>query len=583
VTRLSPPGTQLEAAAPESVLRSIARVSETIVANPIFAYAAIVLLQLRRIWDMWRYRDLTTGDTSFYYLDALRWIHDVRDNFAFSPMYTGFLAGVVEIIHDVYAAIVVHRILIVVAAAVLVLALMRSLLGPAIGLIVAVWWVVLPPNFDVDYEAHLFGVLPILVAALLASRVRRRSVLGASLAVLLAGAMLVRNELLIAWLIFAVAVVVREWRSRTTERVPIAVYLRAYVAPLLAVCMVSGIAYWRAVPPAWGIIEAKHRLNVCQVYAFNYQQRHPADFPGNPFTDCAPLMKRDFGVAMPTFLQATAANPAAIAHFVAWNARLSPSGMQVALFGATSTGDMPGYFPVSTYRSYALVLSLLIVGIGVAALATMSRDRRERIRKEWLRTRRWAIIVLGAVACSTIVVALTQRPRPEYMYGLTVGVMAVAGCCLSAVLDRASAGVYASIAALVLVVVLALVLPSYYQPATRPLHDAVERLQVIREQLQTPHAVLVAAEDGTEMCNYLARTAEQRCRAPSWLDLRAKIASGRAVRDVLDDAKATAIYVSPSLAQDPVIATVLTRPATVGWRKVAGGTAPDGAWSILVR
>jgi hypothetical protein len=37
------------------------------------SYALIAALQLKILWNIWRYRDLTPGDTSSYFLDAARW------------------------------------------------------------------------------------------------------------------------------------------------------------------------------------------------------------------------------------------------------------------------------------------------------------------------------------------------------------------------------------------------------------------------------------------------------------------------------------------------------------------------------
>jgi hypothetical protein len=562
-------------------------VGEALIRNPVVAYAAILVLQTRIMWNFWHYKDLTFGDTSYYYLDALSWLHGMHSYFAGSPGYTAFLALVKLIVGDVYAAVLIHRVLIVLAAAVLVLALLRSLLGPAMGFLVTIWWVVLPPNYNVEYEVHLFGLLPILVAALVASRAPSRARLGLSLAVLVGAGFLVREELVLASVILGVAIVIAEIRRRRRSPATPFTYARAYAVPLVVVALLVAGAWWRSSEHTAGIpvratVEAHHRLNVCQAYAFNYQQRHPARFRANAMTDCAPLMRRQFGRDMPTFLEAVRLNPGAIADFVGWNARLLPSGLEVALFGATSTGDTPDYFPVKTHRSYALALLILLLGVIAAGVLALTRER-SFWRTEWLPTRAWSVLILCTVGFTAVVVALTQRPRAEYIYGLTIGLLALTGICLSAIVRRLGVESLVGPVTVSLAIMLVLVVPSHYHRTSRPLHDAVQRLQVIRPELNSPTSVLVTSSYNTEICNYLAEIPNDHCSSPAWPALSAQLGNGLTLRRVLDHANATAIYADPLLQQDPRIAKLVASPRSAGWRRVSGGVASDGPWSVLVR
>src|SRR5262245_11595961 len=47
---------------------------------------------------------------------------------------------------------------------------MRPLLPAGIALLLALWWAVLPINFETLYEVHLCSVLPILAALYVAAR-----------------------------------------------------------------------------------------------------------------------------------------------------------------------------------------------------------------------------------------------------------------------------------------------------------------------------------------------------------------------------------------------------------------------------
>src|SRR6266545_220617 len=220
--------------------------AEGLVANPLFSYSAIVVLQLRVIWKVWEYKDVTSGDTSGYFLDAVTWANDLRDDIIWSPLYTNFFGSFVAVFGDVPSAVMAHRIAIVLISALLVLALMRSLLGPALGLLVAVWWALLPTNFNVEYEVHLFGLLPILVAAVVVSRVQSRAALGGAFAILVGSTLLLRNELVIVTAVLAVAIAVRELHARRATPSRPRAFVGAYGLPLLIVCLLVGGAYWRS-------------------------------------------------------------------------------------------------------------------------------------------------------------------------------------------------------------------------------------------------------------------------------------------------------------------------------------------------
>src|ERR1043166_5973269 len=136
-------------------------------ATPECAYLAILLLQFKRVWGAWQYKDLTYGDTSSYFRSALGWAKELSVKIQWSPLYTAFYGTVFKLIPEVYWATLLHRLLIVFMLAIMVLALMRRLLPAGIAWLVAAWWVILPINFDSLYEVHLFAVLLPLAAFLL--------------------------------------------------------------------------------------------------------------------------------------------------------------------------------------------------------------------------------------------------------------------------------------------------------------------------------------------------------------------------------------------------------------------------------
>jgi hypothetical protein len=562
--------------------------ADAIVANPLLAYGAILALQFRLLWKIWDYKDLTSGDTAGYFRFAVSWVHGLQDDIVWSPLYTNFLGSVDALFGgDASQAVLVHRIVIVLTATVLVLAFMRRLLGPAIGLLVTLWWVINPQNFNPLYEVHLFGVLPFLAAALVVARWPGRGGRGTALGILLGTTLVMRNETIIATLLFAGAIGVaelREARARrtvtTTRAVSIRVYLRNYGIPIALALVLTGAFYARSFDQGNTMLESlrmKTGLNLCQSYAFNYQQRHPSKFTGNAFTECRPLMRQVFGVAEPDFAEATIKNPRAMAAYAAWNGRLLVSGVQVALFDATATGDQPDYVPVQTHRTYTLILSIGFVLLLALGGGLIVRERRGP------GPLMWSLILLGALTVTTLAVALTERPRPEYMYAMTIGVMALGGACLSAVLRRGGVSRFAAPVGIVLTVILLAVAPPFYSKGPRPIRDAVSHLQIVRGTLRQPQSVLITGRWNLEICAYLAETYARYCGSPDWSALAASVASGVPLRQALERAHASVIYAEPVLLGNPALATLVGNPARYGWRQLSAGSDDVGAWHVLVR
>jgi hypothetical protein len=74
-----------------------------------FSYGLVFALQLKLIWQIWRYRDMTAGDTASYFSSAYLWATHLQTNFVWSPLYTAYAA-----LGDAYDATILHRALIAV-------------------------------------------------------------------------------------------------------------------------------------------------------------------------------------------------------------------------------------------------------------------------------------------------------------------------------------------------------------------------------------------------------------------------------------------------------------------------------------
>jgi hypothetical protein len=566
-------------------LRALVSRLERVGSQPALSYAVVAALQLRVVWNLWRYKDFTPYDTANYFVNAASWAHGLHESIIYSPLYAAIWGTTLSVVHDVYATAAVNRLAIILAVSLLVLATMRALFVPAIALLIAIWWVVNPANYNVLYDVHLLGLAPVLIAALVVARVPRRSGLGVALALLVADTVLLRNEMLLASLIFAVAILVYELRTRRNQPARGRAYLIAYGVPLLIASLFIGGAYWRSYiqgDEARAAFEAKQTTNLCEAYAFNYQQRYPSRVPGDAFLNCQQVMHHDFGRPMPNLFQAVVANPRAIAGFIAWNAQLLPSGTEVALFDATSTGKNPAYPAPRQHRKYAFILAILLIGFLVAGLGGACRER-QYWRHVWIRSHLWTLILLGSAAIGTFVVVLTERPWVDYMYPFTFAVLVLVGVSASAILRLSKAKRLVSGVVGVLAALLIVVLPSYYSPGPRPIHDAVKRVQVIRHQLQVPTSVLVAARYSNDICDYLAKSSDRYCSSVDWPTLDAQLAGGASVQQVLNRAKATAIYADATMVADPALSRFLAAPRRAGWQQIASGKGADGPWRVLIR
>ena len=559
--------------------------AEMVVANPVVAYAAIVALQLRILWNIWKYSDLVSGDTSSYFVDVATWQHGLRENIVYSPLYDTFWGTILAIVHNVYASAVIDRVAIILGVALLVLALMRSLFGPALGLLIAAWWVIVPANSDVLYEVHLAGAIPVLLALLVVARMPRRQGMGIAVAVLLAGAVLLRTELVAAAMILAVVVAAYEVRElRNGRQVARSSYVRAYVVPLALALLVIGGTYARSYTQgneAWQLLQAKEERGFCNFYTAAYQQRHPTGFTGNYWTECQLLMRQVFGRPEPSILQATVVNPRAVAAFLAWNTQLLPGGLQVSLFGASAFENDPGPLPVAESSTYALLLSVVMLLLMIAGFISAVRDGKVALRHMSAQTL-WIAVTLASISVATVLVALTTRPWSEYIYGLTASALILTGAAVLTLVRRVDAAHILAPVALLTVATLIVGLTSMYSPGPRPVYEGVKHLGIAQKQLQRPGSVLVAGENEVALCNYLAYSYQRKCIPVSWLALRSQVTPQHSAAQVLDGVHATALYVDANMLSEPTIAALVVAPRAQGWQQIARGSGPGGPWYVLI-
>lgn len=552
--------------------------------NAYFAYITILLLQIKVTWGMWRFRDLTSGDTTSYFAFAYQWFKTGSTPISWSPLYIWFYGSLLHLSSDAFVVTTLHRWLIVVILAVVVLALMRRLLPPELAWLMAAWWVILPIGFDALYEVHLFAVIPVLGAALLIlgkpSPWRR----GGALALMVAASFLMRNELLLAsGLLAAMLAGAWFWNARY-ESAGLRLNFRAaasYVVPLIGTCLLVGYSY-RHATDAGSIsenLERKHTLNICQTYAFGYQQRH-SDFTKSAWTDCQVLMMRTYGEPEPTLMEALRRNPAAMMEHFLWNVSLIPDGLQVLLFNVSFGKVTPDYAPVR--RSLlALPCTFVILGIVVAGGIRLLRNRRYWW-DEWLKSRVWGWLLLMTVGCVTVGVMISQRPRPSYMFSLGILLRAVVGMCLLALIEKSPWRRRLIVAFPIIAVAAVALTPSFYERnykgRPRPLVTGYERIAKYGKILQAPGAAMVSASYDAELCNYAGKG---ECRGLDYYELRTHVSAARPWPKVLEASGATVFYADEAVLADPVCREFISNAKTFDWETVDSQDGPTGHWRLL--
>jgi len=556
-------------------LRDLAADVVRILASAPVAYLAIVLLQLKVVWGMWWVKDLASGDTSEYFRAGYSWYEKGANVIAWSPLYTSFYGSLLFLSRDAYVATLAHRLVIVFALAVLVLTLMRRLLAPWAAWLMTAWWVVLPINYDTLYEVHLFVVLPLLGALVLLTRSGpwRR---GIALAALLATTLLMRNEFLIATAgLAALCVATEAYSRRRRGRLNVA----AYLLPLLAVAALVGLFYARSsvkYPQLTDALRRKHTLNVCQIVAFGYQQRHP-EWTASPWTECQELMARLFDRPEPSLGEAIRTNPSAIWEHVLWNARLVPGGVQLLLFNEVSGNASPDYAPVHLGSSTAWRLS--VAWLALLALAMLGQFREQPYWwTHWIGPRRWAWAGLVLLAATAGFVMLMQRPPPSYLFPLGLGLMASTGIALQMVARRwGLARWMRRLVPLPVAVLLLTVVPTYAsrkRSNSRPLMESYRRILPFVDSIRARGGMVVTSGFPNEVCNYFALGP----RCVDYYALRAEVEAGSRWRNVLRHHRVVFVYLSEAALSDPSGEALSTVAGPVS--RIASGRTEQGAWTI---
>jgi hypothetical protein len=569
---------------------------ERLPASPLFAYGSIFAIQAKVLWGIWIYRDLSPGDTGSYFDMARNWAQHFLVDPAFYPAYHVLWGSMTWVIPDPYSVTIVHRVLIVFGTTLLLLAVLRRLLTPGIAWALALWWAVLPVNYDVLYEIHLFGALAGLAIALVALRWSGLAGRSAVFGLLLAASLLVRNEDIVAAFTFGVIWLGYEgWRLRKRSGPPVSRLAAAVVIPLLSFAALIGVLQWRSTSSesVFSQLSHKHRVNVCQAYAQELWQAGDR-LVANPEAQCFAYTLRDFGVKFPSLPQAIADNPGAMARHFARNAKLVPAGLEVDLFnakyGSTSEASNPDYIPVSNGSWVVLAGSIAVLAIIVSGVVLVWKDRR-RWWDGWIRQRAWGWAAMVSLGSSALYAALLTRPRPSYMFPLSVLIFALIGMSLVVIVSRLGLPARWRAAIPVLAVAAFILVPPHYRHgyqnpqigSGQRLKEAVSRLEPYRTLLTGGHTLL-GEYPTTVACQYVGQT--DPCWPVSWnnpigQNLAPELAGKN--EQSFSPRPIDVIYADEAVfREDPSVRSQLDRLVGHGWHEVSPASQGSN-WMLLAR
>lgn len=571
--------------------------------NFLFAYTTIFLLQLKVLWNIWSNKDLELGDTTSYFIYAWQWYSEHKIDLIWSPLYTLFYGSLLYLTENAYIVTTLHRMIIVLIAALLMLAIMRRLFPAAIAWLIAVWWVILPVNFNALYEVHQFAVLPILIVLLIAVQKNPGSwARGMILSSMFAITILVRNEMIIALCCFGLFCIFEEIRNRNVTTQPN--FIKIIISYFLPFSIFVLILVWFFSHSAQdyntmrSIMKVKHTVNMAQVYAYGYKQRN-TDWELDPWTQNVDLIKHDFGLfsnnnqsstisdiyqqdftLMPSLSEMIRHNPKAVGDHFLWNLRLLPSGLQLLLFDRASGVNNPDYIPVNLQSKTALYLSIFVIALLLIAIIYWWKEREKW--NSWFISNRLGWITMLCFLAVAPAIILTQRPRPEYLYCVTIFLMSVIGTSFWIIVSRWSSPRWLKVILPVFMVALIICMPNYYSDKNkRPMLQLYNQLRPFKEYIDKPNTVFLSNGLGT-LVSYLGL--HHLPKALMIKDVLSDISPNESLVQALNKKKINLFYLDENSLNEfeskmpGLIKLFFVEGGKQGWRVINYGEIPNRWW-----
>src|SRR5262249_37760173 len=164
--------------------------------------------------------------------------------------------------------------------------------------------------------------------------------------------------------------------------------------------------------------------------------------------------------------------------------RLVPAGVQKLLFNSTTDIRNPDYAPTRMGDPMASVYSLVFLVVVCLGGRYLWRERRSWW-ETWFKDRYMGWLAMLCTVAVVGVLMLMQRPRPSYMFNLSIWLLAAFGMALYAVVDRGRRLEWLAVLAPLVMGAAIIFVPPYYTATYdnifgfrgRPIMTAYHRLE----------------------------------------------------------------------------------------------------------
>jgi hypothetical protein len=352
--------------------------------------------------------------------------------------------------------------------------------------------------------------------------------------------------------------------------------LRPYLIPVVTIVLTLAIGFGVG---AWAprFRTPKTTRHFCNAYALGVAEREHLPRYAS-WSNCRPILARDFGRTDVGPLRAAVASPRALFRHFTWNLRLLSRSIELMLWGATGAAEGSDYYPVPAGSRAARVATIVLA----VAVAAAYRHAPAPLDPEAATRRHWGFAGVGGLLAPSLVVLFASRARAPYLAPVGLAAFLLVGLAI----ERLWRGARSRGAELAAIAVVAAALPfvpprydaQYATPMSgpgQPIMTAVRRLSAHRAELASPSVRLASAVRPMALCAYLS-TAAGWCEEVSAKWMRA-VDDPAAFDAALRAIGTTHAYLDETLPRQA--AEALER-ADLGWTRV-GPPGRDEPWVLL--
>jgi len=512
----------------------------------LFGAAALLLVLAVMLQGAWHAWDLPWGDGASYFGRAQRVATEFRfPLFEWAPVHAGYYALFHFLLADFSPFVIyfVYRVTTWLLLGWLLLALLRRFMSSLLAWLLAVYALFLLIHMVDGFTAHLFVLMPLLLACLtlfLTTPYHN----GIMLTCLLLAAT-TRTELFLPLLLLLCLVLYDELFS--TNRATVSGRRRLYYLPfVLTIMLLSGIVAFRSVE------REQHRSWIAfgQHYARGYRQNVPT-WDADQLPGWVEIAHHSFG-DVGSISEALRSNPAAFGRHLWWNIQRLPTAV-------TET-----FFPTASWSQTQQQIVGLATLLGTLLGGRFLWQRRAERLSDYTEVQLKMGLIWLATAVASFGAMLMVQPRPRHMVVLLPLFLLLLGIVVDLNLRRFNwYGRLAGAIPLLLLILLFFLPTPFKAGSERPVLSMVDQLCLFDQTQDQPYGLLTAPAFG--LCAYLS---SDRCQP---LEIYQVPREDRPFEQILAERNIQVIVVTPWLVQNlppngrNYVQQLKANPARMGW------------------